>query len=191
MVKQKCTSFSLISAYLVCIFYCRCRHAQFAAYFGDDPPSCVNQCDVCTNPTKASQLLAGYRRVIYGVCTTNFFSLFNHFFGVKDISAESHMFFVAFRRVIDCLTINLVSKRASVASISNHNFGLSFLGVKYAYLTYILRPKCAKNVEKKAIVDVCMAYFPNFQKCVFGLVTVNRLSHTHTHADLNSKHQSS
>ncbi|VDM21500.1 unnamed protein product [Hydatigera taeniaeformis] len=44
----------------------KCRHAQIAAYFGDDPPSCVNRCDVCTNPTKVSQLLAGYRRVIYG-----------------------------------------------------------------------------------------------------------------------------
>ncbi|VDK23578.1 unnamed protein product [Taenia asiatica] len=44
----------------------KCRHAQFAAYFGDDPPSCVNRCDVCTNSTKVSQLLAGYRRVIFG-----------------------------------------------------------------------------------------------------------------------------
>ncbi|KAL5109700.1 ATP-dependent DNA helicase Q5 [Taenia crassiceps] len=44
----------------------KCRHAQFAAYFGDDPPSCVNRCDVCANSTKVSQLLAGYRRVIYG-----------------------------------------------------------------------------------------------------------------------------
>ncbi|KAH9283361.1 ATP-dependent DNA helicase Q5 [Echinococcus granulosus] len=44
----------------------KCRHAQFAAYFGDDIPSCVNRCDVCTNPTKVSHLLAGYRRVIYG-----------------------------------------------------------------------------------------------------------------------------
>lgn len=51
----------------------RCRHAQFAAYFGDEPPSCVNRCDVCVDPAKVSQLLTGYKRVIYGV-----FSVFSN-----------------------------------------------------------------------------------------------------------------
>nr|CDS26707.1 ATP dependent DNA helicase Q5 [Hymenolepis microstoma] len=44
----------------------KCRHSQFAAYFGDDPMQCVDRCDVCTNPTKVTQQLAGYKRVIYG-----------------------------------------------------------------------------------------------------------------------------
>ncbi|KAM7532803.1 hypothetical protein Aperf_G00000129040 [Anoplocephala perfoliata] len=44
----------------------KCRHAQFAAYFGDDPPLCVDRCDVCATPTKVTQQLSGYKRLIYG-----------------------------------------------------------------------------------------------------------------------------
>ncbi|VUZ45188.1 unnamed protein product [Hymenolepis diminuta] len=44
----------------------KCRHAQFATYFGDDPPQCVDRCDVCATPTKVTQQLAGYKRLIYG-----------------------------------------------------------------------------------------------------------------------------
>ncbi|KAL7065485.1 hypothetical protein AAHC03_04643 [Spirometra sp. Aus1] len=43
----------------------KCRHAQFAAYFGDAPPPCVDKCDCCLDPTKASQQLAAYRHMIY------------------------------------------------------------------------------------------------------------------------------
>ncbi|BHF63788.1 ATP-dependent DNA helicase Q5 [Sparganum proliferum] len=43
----------------------KCRHAQFAAYFGDAPPPCVDKCDCCVDPTKASQQLAAYRHMIY------------------------------------------------------------------------------------------------------------------------------
>lgn len=65
-LSKVCDTFSADLCVLSSPVQLRCRHAQFAAYFGDDPPSCVNRCDVCTNSAKVSQLLAGYRRVIYG-----------------------------------------------------------------------------------------------------------------------------
>uniref|UniRef100_A0A0X3NL49 DNA 3'-5' helicase n=1 Tax=Schistocephalus solidus TaxID=70667 RepID=A0A0X3NL49_SCHSO len=43
----------------------KCRHGQFAAYFGDAPPPCVDKCDCCADPNKASQQLAAYRHIIY------------------------------------------------------------------------------------------------------------------------------
>ena len=41
----------------------RCRHAVFTRHFGDDPPDCGKQCDVCLNAKQVEKLIAGYFRV--------------------------------------------------------------------------------------------------------------------------------
>lgn len=41
--------------------YCRCRHAVFSDYFGDNKPNCVNRCDVCSNKSKVEKLISQYQ----------------------------------------------------------------------------------------------------------------------------------
>jgi hypothetical protein len=36
-------------------FHSRCRHGVFAKHFGDDPPKCERQCDVCKEPKALQQ----------------------------------------------------------------------------------------------------------------------------------------
>ncbi|XP_030385017.1 ATP-dependent DNA helicase Q5 isoform X2 [Scaptodrosophila lebanonensis] len=41
----------------------RCRHKLFADYFGDPAPECVNQCDICKDPKRASKALDMFQRL--------------------------------------------------------------------------------------------------------------------------------
>ncbi|XP_055856785.1 ATP-dependent DNA helicase Q5 [Episyrphus balteatus] len=46
--------------------YCesiRCRHKLFSDYFGDPPPKCTNQCDVCKNPKNIEKALDTFHRL--------------------------------------------------------------------------------------------------------------------------------
>ncbi|XP_043218234.1 ATP-dependent DNA helicase Q5-like isoform X2 [Amphibalanus amphitrite] len=56
-----------MKSFEVMVRYCeeaRCRHAVFARFFGDDPPACGKQCDVCLNPRQVERLIGGYFRDI-------------------------------------------------------------------------------------------------------------------------------
>ncbi|XP_055550921.1 uncharacterized protein LOC129733251 [Wyeomyia smithii] len=46
--------------------YCetpRCRHRLFSDFFGDDPPECINMCDVCTNPKKVESAIETFQQL--------------------------------------------------------------------------------------------------------------------------------
>jgi ATP-dependent DNA helicase Q5 len=42
------------------MLHCRCRHAVFAEYFGDNPPHCEHQCDCCVNPKAVENKVAAF-----------------------------------------------------------------------------------------------------------------------------------
>jgi ATP-dependent DNA helicase Q5 len=48
-----------IESFKTMLKYCEtatsCRHAVFSAFFGDEPPECKNQCDICKEPKKAEK----------------------------------------------------------------------------------------------------------------------------------------
>ena len=46
------------------MFYCSCRHAAFATYFGDALPKCVKGCDACESSRAVEKKVAGYRASI-------------------------------------------------------------------------------------------------------------------------------
>uniref|UniRef100_A0A1A9URV8 ATP-dependent DNA helicase Q5 n=1 Tax=Glossina austeni TaxID=7395 RepID=A0A1A9URV8_GLOAU len=41
----------------------QCRHKLFSDYFGDPPPDCQKQCDVCKNPKKMEKALQTFQRL--------------------------------------------------------------------------------------------------------------------------------
>ncbi|XP_036326443.1 uncharacterized protein LOC118739304 [Rhagoletis pomonella] len=41
----------------------RCRHRLFSDYFGDPPPECNNQCDVCKNPKNIEKALETFHKL--------------------------------------------------------------------------------------------------------------------------------
>ncbi|XP_058446184.1 uncharacterized protein LOC131427213 [Malaya genurostris] len=46
--------------------YCesaRCRHRLFSDFFGDDPPDCVNMCDVCNDPKKVEKAIETFQKL--------------------------------------------------------------------------------------------------------------------------------
>lgn len=52
--------------------YCEtiaCRHKLFSNYFGDSPPECKRQCDVCKHPKQAQKALDDFNRL-----SMNFYS---------------------------------------------------------------------------------------------------------------------
>ncbi|XP_067612820.1 uncharacterized protein RecQ5 [Eurosta solidaginis] len=42
----------------------RCRHRLFSDYFGDPPPDCKNQCDVCKHPKKIEKALEMFHKLV-------------------------------------------------------------------------------------------------------------------------------
>ncbi|GAA53032.1 ATP-dependent DNA helicase Q5 [Clonorchis sinensis] len=42
-----------------------CRHRQLADYFNDEPPRCINRCDVCVNKDRVSDNLAAFRSLAW------------------------------------------------------------------------------------------------------------------------------
>ncbi|XP_037070609.1 ATP-dependent DNA helicase Q5-like [Pollicipes pollicipes] len=54
-----------MKSFEIMVRYCeeaRCRHAVFTRHFGDDPPDCGRQCDVCRHPKLVEKLIGGYFR---------------------------------------------------------------------------------------------------------------------------------
>lgn len=48
------------------VTYCesiRCRHRLFSDYFGDEPPKCVDKCDVCKYPIEAAKSLETFQQL--------------------------------------------------------------------------------------------------------------------------------
>ncbi|XP_053692943.1 uncharacterized protein LOC128741277 [Sabethes cyaneus] len=46
--------------------YCesaRCRHRLFSDFFGDDPPECIDMCDVCSNPKKVEKAIETFQQL--------------------------------------------------------------------------------------------------------------------------------
>ncbi|TGZ69138.1 hypothetical protein CRM22_003906 [Opisthorchis felineus] len=46
-----------------------CRHRQLADYFNDEPPGCINRCDVCVNKNRVSDNLAAFRSLAWNSTT--------------------------------------------------------------------------------------------------------------------------
>ncbi|KAG5446535.1 ATP-dependent DNA helicase Q5 [Clonorchis sinensis] len=46
-----------------------CRHRQLADYFNDEPPRCINRCDVCVNKDRVSDNLAAFRSLAWNSTT--------------------------------------------------------------------------------------------------------------------------
>ncbi|XP_055614545.1 uncharacterized protein LOC129760888 isoform X2 [Uranotaenia lowii] len=46
--------------------YCetaKCRHRLFSDFFGDDPPECIDMCDVCSNPKKVEKAIETFQKL--------------------------------------------------------------------------------------------------------------------------------
>ncbi|XP_037975370.2 ATP-dependent DNA helicase Q5 [Plutella xylostella] len=61
--KQRCKN--SYDSFSIMVKYCeevKCRHKTFADFFGEEPPSCLARCDVCTDPRAVQRALDQHQR---------------------------------------------------------------------------------------------------------------------------------